>query len=304
MTAHQARLHPILASVSGAFHDLFGIRRSKNLVTSSFSGKLCVVTGAGSGIGRALAISLARQGASLALSDINEQGLAETARLIGETRNASRADRLDVADAGAIEAYAQLVKESLGNADYVFNVAGLTRIGDFADTPLSSFEKVINVNFWGVVRMTKAFLPQLIETRGGVVNISSLFGLIGFSGQTHYCASKFAVRGFSETLAAELEDKGVSVTSVHPGGVATNIAKSAELDAMPTGVQSRQLISDNFDKLAITSPERAAEIILDGAAKRKRRVIVGRDAKTVSFLQRLFPESYSKILQRLRRQET
>lgn len=261
-----------------------------------FGGKVCVVTGAGSGIGRALALELARRGAALALSDISEEGLEETRRLVGNLSNRIRFDRLDVADAAAIERYPAVVKESLGEADYVFNVAGLTRIGRFEETPLSSFEKIMDVNFWGVVRMTKAFLPQLIATKGGVVNISSVFGFIGYSGQAHYCASKFAVRGFSETIAEELAEKGVRVTSVHPGGVATAIARNAAIDALPPGETARSGIELRFQKAAITSPARAAEIILEGAARGKRRVVVGRDARLVSFFQRLFPESYPRVL--------
>ena len=268
-------------------------------MTDPFSGKLCVVTGAASGIGRALALDLARRGAALALSDVNAEGLAETERLTGAASNRIRADALDVADEDAIFQYAETVRESLGDADYVFNVAGLTRLGSFEASPLSSFEAIMDVNFWGVVRMSKAFLPQLIRTRGGLVNISSLFGLIGFRGQSHYCASKFAVRGFSEAVAQELEDKGVRVTSVHPGGVATNIARNATLDAMPENARDRQEVETRFDKAAITSAEKAADIILAGAAKGKRRVIVGRDAHAVSLIQRIFPESYARKLRRL-----
>ena len=260
---------------------------------SSFENKVCVVTGAASGIGRAVALDLARRGASLALSDVNEEGLEETRRLVGQPlSNRIRIDRLNVADAAAIERYADIVRDSLGNADYVFNIAGLTRVGTFEETPLSSFEKIMDVNFWGVVRMSKAFLPQLIATKGGLINISSLFGFIGYGGQAHYCASKFGVRGFSETIAQELSPKGVRVTSVHPGGVATAIARSAVVDAMPAQYKEKSEIDARFDKAAITSPERAAEIILDGAARGKRRVVVGRDAKIASFVQRLFPESY------------
>lgn len=269
-------------------------------MTDPFNGKLCVVTGAASGIGRAVAIALSRRGAGLALSDVNEAGLEETRALIGEVlSNCIRIDRLDVADAVAIERYAATVRESLGEADYVFNIAGLTRVGRFEETPLSSVEKIMDVNFWGVVRMTKAFLPQLIATRGGIVNISSLFGLIGYPGQAHYCASKFAVRGFSETIAAELAEKGVRVTSVHPGGVDTAIARSAEVDALPPDVKDIRELDARFKKAAITSPERAAEIILDGAARGKRRVVVGRDAKFISLVQRLFPESYAAKLKPL-----
>jgi len=156
----------------------------------------------------------------------------------------------------------------------------------------------MDVNFWGVVRMAKAFLPQLLETKGGLINISSIFGVIGYRGQSHYCASKFAVRGFSETIAQELEEKGVSVTSVHPGGVATNIVRNAKIDALPDDIGDREVLDARFDVAAITSAAKAAAIILDGAAKKKRRVMVGRDAKFISFVQRLFPQSYAKLLQR------
>ncbi len=269
-------------------------------MADNFSGKRCVVTGAGSGIGRALAIDLAGQGAMLALSDIDETGLRETERLIDDaSTNRIRFDLLNVADADAIKAYAETVQESLGDADYVFNVAGLTRLGSFEESSLEAFEAIMDVNFWGVVRMSKAFLPQLIRTRGGIVNISSVFGVIGFPGQSHYCASKFAVRGFNETIAQELEDKGVAVTSVHPGGVKTNIARNAKLDAHPVGFQSREKLEKKFDKAAITSPEKAAAIILAGAAKRKRRVLVGSDARIISFVQRLFPARYPGLLRLL-----
>ena len=269
-------------------------------MTEIFRNKLCVVTGAASGIGRALAIKLATEGAALALSDVNEEGLEETRRLIDAApTNRIRFDRLNVADADAIERYAATVAESLGDADYVFNVAGLTRVGTFEASPLSAFEKIMDVNFWSVVRMSKAFLPQLLRSKGGLINVSSLFGLIGYAGQTHYCASKFAVRGFNETLAQELEAKGVSVTSVHPGGVATNIARNATLDALPDGLKDRGDFEQRFESAAITSAARAAKLILGGAAKKKRRIIVGRDAKLVSFIQRLFPQSYAKKLSHL-----
>ena len=266
---------------------------------NTFAGKLCVITGAGSGIGRAMAITLAKSGARLALSDINGQGLEETKNLIDARSNSHRFDVLDVSDAEAIPVYAEKIHESLGNTDYLFNVAGLTRIGTFEESPLTANEKIMDVNYWGVVRMAKAFLPQLLETKGGITNISSLFGLIGYAGQAHYCASKFAVRGFSEALASELENQGVSVTSVHPGGVATAIARNAKVDAIPEHAKDKKQLEDRFQEAAITSPERAAEIILAATAKRKRRVLVGRDAKMLSFIQRFLPSSYPKLLKRI-----
>jgi len=267
----------------------------------TYHGKVCVITGAASGIGRALAQRLGAAGAMLALSDVDKDGLAETVRLIGgHNSNSILADRLDVADADAIEAYAAHVQASLGAADCVFNVAGLTRLGNFDDTPLASMEKIMDVNYWGVVRMCKAFLPQVKNTKGRLVNVASIFSIIGFPGQTHYCASKFAVRGFSETLAQELVEDGVQVSVVCPGGVATNITRNAEVDALPEGMEDREDVNTNFDKAAITSAEDAAEIILDGTAKGKLQILVGKDAKRVSLIQRLFPQYYTKIMAKQR----
>ncbi len=262
---------------------------------SQFNGKVCVVTGAASGIGRALAINLAASGAKLALSDINEAGLRETAEMIGGA-NQHKIDRLDVGDPDAIAAYAPTVEAALGPADYVFNNAGLARLGDFRNTPPESYEKVMDVNFYGVVRMSRAFLEQLIQTKGGLVNVSSIFGIIGWPNQAHYCASKFGVRGFSEALSFEMEEHGVSVSCVHPGGVKTNVARNAEVDHLPDDSVSRETMNANFDANAPTSPERAAEIILDGVAKRKARIIVGPDAKFMQLWNRLFPVRYRKFV--------
>ena len=267
-------------------------------ISRIYAGKVCVITGAGSGIGRALALALAETGAHLALSDIDADGLAQTKALL-PTSNHIMSDILDVSEAQAIPQYAAKVEQALGPADYVFNVAGIARIGSFEQTPIESFERVIDVNLYSVVRMTKAFLGQLKQTQGGVVNISSIFGIIGFPGQVEYCTAKFGVRGFSEALATEMEPHGVSVTSVHPGGVATNIAKNAAVDAMPAGELSRKQMNVDFDKAAITSAQDAAQIILRGTAKKKRRVIVGKDAKMVQLIARLFPEKYTAILRKL-----
>ncbi|MDB2438164.1 SDR family oxidoreductase [Hellea sp.] len=264
---------------------------------SIYKDKICVVTGAASGIGRALAISLAESGAQLALSDINAEGLSETVQMVGGS-NKVMSDVFDMADAQAISDYADKVETTLGASDYVFNVAGLTRVGNFVDTPLESMEKVMDVNYWGVVRMTKAFMDQILAKTGTIVNISSVFGFIGYAGQTHYCASKFAVRGFTETLAQELKGTGVGVCSVHPGGVKTNIARSAIADKLPDNGVTREEMDAGFDKMAITSPEKAAQVILKGAAKKKRRILIGGDARFISIVSRLFPVAYTKILEK------
>lgn len=262
-----------------------------------YQDKICVVTGAASGIGRALAVALAQNGAKLALSDINAEGLSETVEMVGGSNRVMH-DAFDMADAGAIADYAEKVEGTLGAADYVFNVAGLTRVGHFVDTPLESMEKVMDVNYWGVVRMSKAFMDQIIGKTGTFVNISSVFGLIGYAGQTHYCASKFAVRGFTETLAQELKGTGVGVCCVHPGGVATNVARNAQVDKLPDSGATREEMDASFDKMAKTSASKAAEVILKGAAKKKRRILIGGDARVISIVSRLFPVAYSKILEK------
>jgi short-subunit dehydrogenase len=262
-----------------------------------FNGKVCVVTGAASGIGRTVALHLAASGAKLALSDINEAGLNETVDMIGGA-NRHKVDVLDMADADAIADYAPAVEAALGPADYVFNIAGLSRVGDFRNTPAQSYEKVMDVNFYGVVRMSKAFLEQLIQTKGGLVNISSIFGIVGWPGQTHYCASKFGVRGFSESLSMEMEEHGVTVSCVHPGGVKTNVARNAEVDHIAMPGVTKEMMNQNFDQNTPTTSERAAEIILDGTARRKKRIIVGPDAKFMQFWNRVFPVRYRKFVQK------
>lgn len=261
---------------------------------SVFKGKVCVITGAASGMGRELARQLSAQGAVLAISDVDAAGLEETRAMIG-AGNQILIDVLDVSDKQAVLDYPATVEAALGPADYVFNNAGMARVGDVLNTPLESMEQVIDVNFWGVVRMTKVFLPQLLQTKGAVTNISSLFGLIAYKGQAHYCASKFAVRGFTETLALELDGTGVGVCCVHPGGVQTNVARNAIVDHIPEGLTKAEMDKD-FDTLAITPVDKAVKIILDGTAKRKRRIIVGTDAKIASFFQRMMPVRYQKIL--------
>lgn len=264
---------------------------------SIFKDKVCVITGAASGIGRALAIELSEAGATLALSDINADGLAETIEQVGGA-NKAMSDVFDIASADDIASYADKVATTHGAADYVFNVAGLTRVGNFVDTPLESMEKVMDVNYWGVVRMSKAFLGQILERKGTLVNISSVFGIIGYAGQTHYCASKFAVRGFTETLAQELRGTGVGICSVHPGGIATNIARNAIADKLPDNGVTREELDAGFDKMAITSPKKAAQVILKGAAKKKRRILIGADARFISIVSRLFPVRYAKVIEK------
>lgn len=269
----------------------------------SFSGKVAAVTGAGSGIGRALALGLAWRGCHLALSDIDEVGLAETveaARRAGVTVSCAR---VDVADREAVYAWADRAAAEHGGVHLVFNNAGVALGSTLEGGVYEDFEWLFSINFWGVVYGTRAFLPHLRASGDGhIVNISSVFALISVPGQGAYNASKAAVRGFTEALRMELELSGapVSATSVHPGGIKTNVARSARSDSSlrSLGVSPEES-RKNFEKLFITEPEKAAEVILKAVQKNKRRVLVGPDAYVIDGLARLLPGAYQHIVKKL-----
>jgi NADP-dependent 3-hydroxy acid dehydrogenase YdfG len=260
-----------------------------------FAGKVAVVTGAGSGIGQALAIELARSGASVAISDINTEGLAETERRLKEIGAPVKADRLDVTEREAFELYADSVVERFGKVNQIYNNAGIAFAGDVEVTGYKDIEKVMDVDFWGVVNGTKVFLPHLIASGDGhVINISSIFGLFSVPGQAAYNAAKFAVRGFTEALRQEMTVAGhpVKVTTVHPGGIKTGIARNM---TTAEGLDKDEL-AETFDKkLASTSPEKAARIILDGVRKNKARVLVGTDAKVLDAIVRVSGSGYQRL---------
>lgn len=267
---------------------------------SSIADKVVVITGAGSGIGRALALRAARGGALLALSDWDADGLAETVRLV-ETAGVAkvRHDVVDVSDRAAVQEWAAGVVEELGRVNLVVNNAGVTLTGDFADLTYDDLEWIVGINFWGVVHGTKEFLPHLIASGdGALVNVSSLFGLVSVPGQSAYNATKYAVRGLTEAIREEMLVAGhpVTVTCVHPGGIRTGISrngrKAAGLDA--------SAIDALFDqKLAKMSPDRAAEIVLDGALAGKARVLVGLDAHVIHHFARLAGARYQDVVARV-----
>ena len=264
------------------------------------AGRVAVVTGAASGIGRALAFELAREGALLALSDVDEPGLADTRQRAEALGARADAARLDVSDRAAVEAYAARVAAEFGRVNLVINNAGVGLGATIADMSYDDLAWLFGINFWGVVHGTKAFLPHLLRSgEGHVVNLSSVFGIIAVPGQGAYNAAKFAVRGFTECLREELEVDGapVSATCVHPGGIQTNIARKARVIARP-GSPSREEMNAQFDRLARTTPEEAARKILRGVKKNARRVLIGLDAYAIDALQRLLPTSYQALLVR------
>jgi NAD(P)-dependent dehydrogenase (short-subunit alcohol dehydrogenase family) len=262
-------------------------------------GRTAVVTGAASGIGRAIATSLARRGCHLALADIDDDGLQRTAaEIIAAGVRISR-HHLDVSDAGAVAAFPPRVTAEHAGVDILANNAGVALGGTFEQTVEADFEWLFAVNFWGVVRMTRAFLPLLHNSEEArIVNLSSLFGLIAPPGQTAYSASKFAVRGFSESLRHELARTNIGVTVVHPGGVATSISENARMaqSISKEEVAERRERAKAFLRLP---PEVAGEVIVRGIENRRARVLVGGDAKGMAIIERLMPVTYWNFLGRV-----
>ncbi|HVG34607.1 MAG TPA: SDR family NAD(P)-dependent oxidoreductase [Pyrinomonadaceae bacterium] len=261
-------------------------------------GRTSVITGAGGGIGRAIAASLARRGCHLALADVDEAGMSGTAGLVRDYRVRVTCHRLDVADRDAVANFPSLVAALHPGVDILVNNAGVALGGTFEQVSEEDFQWLFEINFWGVVRMTRAFLPLLRASGDArVVNLSSVFGLVAPPEQAAYAASKFAVRGFSEALRHELEGSGVGVTVVHPGGVATFISEKARV---PAGVSMEEVARrrEQFRKLLRLPPEVAGETIVRGIERRQARILVGSDAKFLSAIARLLPVSYWKVLAR------
>ncbi len=265
----------------------------------SFEGKVAAITGAGSGIGRELALELGRRKCHLALSDINEIGLQET---VDEARGLGvrvTSQRVDVADRDAVYAWADGVANEHGAVNLIFNNAGVALASTVERMSYEDFEWLMNINFWGVVYGTKAFLPHLKASgEGHVINISSVFGLVGIPSQSAYNSAKFAVRGFTESLRQELDmmESVVSATSVHPGGIKTGIARSSRIDSSigDLGIDSVDT-RKKFEKAFITSADKAAQVTLDGVRRNQRRVLIGPDARVFDWVARLLPSAYQRI---------
>jgi NADP-dependent 3-hydroxy acid dehydrogenase YdfG len=260
--------------------------------------RVAVITGAGSGIGRATALSMARRGCHLALADINEAGVQDTAREAQALGVRATAHRLDVADRAAVAAFPAEVHAAHKRVDLLMNNAGVALGGTFEQVSEADFDWLMEINFHGVVRMTRAFLPLLHGSDDArIVNVSSIYGIITPPGQAAYAASKFAVRGFSNVLRHELEGSRIGVSVVHPGGVATSIARNARI---PSGAPADEIERGRktMEKLLRMAPEQAGEIIVRGIEKRRARILVGSDAKAAAFLERLAPVGYWNLLKK------
>ena len=267
---------------------------------TAIRGTAAAVTGAAGGIGRALALELVARGVDLALADRDEAGLASVAAEIGDKQKVTT-HRVDVGEPADIQAFAQAAVAAHPSLNIVINNAGVALMGQFGEIDQSQMEWLMNINFWGTVHATRAFLPHLAtRPEAHIVNLSSIFGIIGPPGQTAYCASKFAVRGFSESLRHELQmaKSPVRLSVVHPGGVATNIARNARTGSLMTDNARRAEAIDRFDKVATKSPGAAAARIIHGIERNEPRILIGSDARFMDLLQRFRPTAYWAVLAR------
>lgn len=261
---------------------------------SQIRGVVAVITGAGSGIGRALARQMAAQGAKLALADVNTATLEETRSLLGAAT--ARTYTVDVSNAANMQDFAQRVEQDFGGASLLLNNAGVALFGTFAELSLAEFDWLFRINFWGVVHGCKFFLPMLLrQPEARIVNVSSVFGLFGPPGQSAYAASKFAVRGFTDSLREELRGTSVKLTCVHPAGVATNIAQNARA-GVAARAQDQEAAKKSYARALRIPPEMAAGTIVEGIMADKDRVLIGRDAYRIDFFARLMPSRASAIL--------
>ena len=268
---------------------------------SYFKGANTIITGAGSGMGRQMALQAAKRGARVIALDYNPSTLDETAGLAKAEGSTIETFILDVASAKAIEDFAAQIIPTFNKGRLILiNNAGVSIFtGNFEHTPLDEFEWLVNVNMWGVIRLTKAFYPYFLENNNGhIVNLSSVFGLGGMGGNSAYCTSKFAVRGFTETLRMELADTNVGTTCVHPGGVKTNIVRNQVPKGGHTTDEMLSNVVNKFEKNARTTPEHAAQQILDAVEKKKTRLVIGSDGKMLDFVTRLFPQAYTNIVRK------
>ncbi len=279
-----------------------------------FQHKVAAITGAGSGIGRGLALELATRGCHLALSDVDDTGLAETAAMVEQAAGTLggvgvgvgvkvSTAVVDVTDRDAVERWASAVADEFGQVNLIFNNAGVALSANVSAMTYESFRWLMDINFWGVVHGTLAFLPHLKASGAGhVINISSVFGLLGIPSQSAYNSAKFAVRGFTDALRTELdiEQCGVSATTIHPGGIRTNIARNArfEFAVHEEAVDAEQAAVD-FERLSRTTPQRAAQLILGAVEKNKRRALIGPDAHVFDAAARISPRASQWALGKL-----
>jgi len=267
---------------------------------TSFNGKITVITGAASGIGRELALHMARDGAVIAAADYDKKGLDETVKMVRDSGGRAEGFTVDISDMKQVTKFASDVRKKLGSIDILVNNAGVTLFGKFEELAIKDMEWIMNINFWGAIYMTKAFLPDIKEKQGSfLVNVASIFGVIGVGNQSAYCSTKFGIRGFTEALQDELHAFPVKVISVLPGGIKTNIAKNARFIKEGAVMKDTEKLVRRLDKIAKTTAAEAASVIIDGIKKGKARVLIGSDARLLDRLQRYLPVMYNRVIAKI-----
>jgi short-subunit dehydrogenase len=264
------------------------------------SNSVAVVTGAASGIGRALALRLAQEKiAGIAIADVNESGLNETAAMLDKTSMPFSAHVIDVSKLEDIQKLADETLVKHGRVTHLINNAGVGLVGNVEDISFEDLAWLMGINFWGTVYGTKVFLPILREQeQAHIINVSSIFGIVAPPGQAAYCASKFAVRGFTESLRHELEGSNVLISSVHPGGIKTNICNDSRVGEKATE-NDKKMVRKFFDRASPTTADEAAEVIVNGIKNKDVKILIGKDAKRIDKIQRLFPRTYFAVMNRL-----
>lgn len=267
---------------------------------SSFNGKIAVITGAASGIGRELSLQMSREGCVIIAADYDKKNLDETVKMVKSSGGEAFGYKLDISDNKQVVNFATDVKKKHGSIDILINNAGVTLFGKFDELSFKDFEWIVNINLWGAIYMTKAFLPVIKEKKDSyLVNVASIFGVIGVGNQSAYCATKFGLRGLTEALQDELYAFPVNVMSVIPGGIKTNIARNARFIKDGAVMKDTEKLAKRFDRISKTTAAQAAGAIIDGMKKKKLRVRIGSDARLLDRLQRLMPVKYNRVIAKL-----
>lgn len=262
-----------------------------------FENKVAVVTGASSGIGKALAQAFAANGCHVAMADIKPDELQKTLESLGQSDKLYKAYTLDVSQKDAVFSFADQVAADFPSVDIVINNAGVSLTSPVAQMSLDDFHWVMDINFWGMVYGCTAFLPHLLKQKEAwLTNISSIFGMVGVPSQGAYCASKFAIRGYTESLRQEFSRSKLKVAAVHPGGVKTNIVRWGKIEDSYADEEKKKNMTAGFDEIAKTTPEKAASTIIKGMVKGKKRILVGGDAWFLDKIARLFPQAYDAVI--------
>ena len=265
-----------------------------------FNAKKVVITGAASGIGKELALQISRYGGIIIAADYDKKCLDETVKQVKDSGGAAFGYKVDISDSRQVGKFAADVKKKHGSIDMLINNAGVTLFGKFEELKIADFEWIMNINLWGAIYMTKAFLPELKDKEGAyIVNVASVFGVIGTGNQSAYCATKFGLRGFTEALQDELYSFPVNVISVLPGGIKTNIARNARIIKDGSILKDTEKLEKRLSKISKTTAAEAASAIIDGMKKGRVRIRIGSDARFLDRLQRLAPVKYNRVLAKL-----